>query len=55
VIKVVNHSQVIKGHSSASAEVVFTPVAMDTGDGSISSYILGYVSITSDSVSYSKV
>ena len=55
MIEVVDHSQVIKGHSSASAEVEFTPVVMETGDGSIYSYILGRVSITSDSVSYTSV
>ena len=35
--------------------MVFTPVVMESCDGSISSYILGRVSITSDSVSYSNV
>ena len=55
MIKVFNHLQVIKGHSSTSTEVVFTPVVMETSDGSISSYILGRVSITSDSVSYNNV
>ena len=41
----------IKGYSSASIEVAFTPTVMKSKDGCISSYILGHMSLTSEHVS----
>ena len=45
----------IKGYSSASVEVTFSPTIMKTKDGCISSYILGHMSVTSEHVSWSVI